>query len=173
MLVLGIDPGTAHTGYGFIKVEDTTNGHKNLIAVDWGIIETDKAENPAKRLSGIYESMHELFKKYSPDAMAMEKLFFANNAKTAIRVGQAQGVMLLSTSSYNVEVFEYAPGTIKKMVAGSGTADKKDMQKSLRKVFGARVRSDKKKRTHFDNAADGLAVALCHIYSVNGMGGDE
>jgi crossover junction endodeoxyribonuclease RuvC len=100
--------------------------------------------------------------KYKPDIFAIEKLFFATNAKTAIRVGQAQGVMLYSAAEQNIHVVEYAPGTIKKVVTGNGRADKKMIQYYVRKLLGPKVRSRAHKKTHFDNAADALAVALCH-----------
>ena len=166
MVILGIDPGTATTGYGYIQC----NG-KSFEALSWGLIETNKENVKGKRLVNIYDQMSSLFKQLKPDAIAIEKLFFATNAKTAMNVGNAQGVMFYCAAKANIEVFEYAPGTIKKMIAGNGRADKKDMQRSLRKVFGNRVRSKAKKRTHFDNAADALAVALCHIYHMNGKKG--
>ena len=156
MLILGIDPGVATTGYGLVKVEKTIHE-----AIEWDLIENGK---PEKRLSEIHKQMTLIIKKHSPDVMAIEKIFFATNAKTAIRVGQALGVMLLAAAKTNIEVAEYAPGTIKKVVAGNGRADKKEMQKAVRKLLGAKVRSKKRKKTHFDNAADGLAVALCHAY---------
>lgn len=170
MIVLGIDPGTATTGYGIV-----TRKGDVLTAEQWGLIETNKEHDPSKRLRSIYKNMNSILGEHNPDVVAIEKIFFATNAKTAIRVGQAQGVMLLSTSRYRAQVFEYAPGTIKKMVAGSGRADKKQMQQSLRKVFGNRIRSKAKKKTHFDNAADALAVALCHFYTKDNslMGGDK
>jgi crossover junction endodeoxyribonuclease RuvC len=164
MLILGIDPGTATTGYGLVKITKKTQK-----LVKFGLIETDKNGSQAKRLKNIHQEMMKLFKEHKPDVMAIEKIFFARNAKTAIRVGQAQGVMLLSAAKAKTEVFEYAPGQIKKIVAGDGRADKKDIQKSVRKVLGAKVRSRKRKKTHFDNAADALAVALCHAYMVNGV----
>jgi crossover junction endodeoxyribonuclease RuvC len=167
MWILGIDPGTATTGYAVIK----TSSNK-YHAQDFGLIETDKNGTPGKRFENIYKQMVGLLNKYSPDVMVIEKIFFANNAKTAIRVGQAQGVMLLAAARSKVDVVEIAPGTIKKVVAGSGRADKKDIQRALRKVFGAKVRSKAKKRTHFDNAADALAVALCYAYTY-AKGGEE
>ena len=142
MLILGIDPGTATTGFGIVEVKKG-----KFSALDFGLIETDKNGSPAKRL---------------------KKIFFATNAKTAMRVGQAQGVMLFSAAQAKLEVVEYAPGTIKKVVAGDGRADKKMIQKALRKILGAGVRSRKRKKTHFDNEADALAVALCHAYHALG-----
>jgi len=163
MIILGIDPGTATTGYGVVEV-----GKNKVRARKFDLIETDKNGTPERRLKDIYFELTKIIKLHKPDVFAMEKLFFATNAKTAMRVGQAQGVMLLSAADAGVPVFEYAPGTIKKMVTGNGRADKKDVQRAVRKVFGAKVRSKKRKKTHFDNAADALAVALCHLYKVEG-----
>ncbi|MFC1710033.1 crossover junction endodeoxyribonuclease RuvC [Patescibacteria group bacterium] len=162
MLILGIDPGTATTGYGVLKVKK-----KRYDAVGWGLIETDKNSEAGERYINIFKEMSKVIKSYSPDIVAIEKVFFASNVKTAISVGQAQGVMLYCAARAKLEIVEYAPGTIKKVVSGSGRADKKEMQKALRKVLGNKVRSPKKKRTHFDNAADGLAIALCHAMVVN------
>lgn len=162
MLILGIDPGTATTGYGLIKVISKDEYE----VVKWGLIETDKNGSPGKRLGKIYKKLASIFDEHSPDVMAIEKLFFARNAKTAIRVGQAQGVMLHCAASYKTQAVEYAPGTIKKLVTGNGRAGKKQVQKFVRKVLGAGVRSKPGKKTHFDNAADALAVAICHAYTV-------
>ncbi|MBX4206015.1 crossover junction endodeoxyribonuclease RuvC [Candidatus Microgenomates bacterium] len=158
MLVLGIDPGTATTGFGVIELN-----HDGLKVIDWGLIETSKDTLAHKRLAKIYEELSELIDKVKPDVFVIEKVFFANNAKTAISVGQAIGVMLLSAAYADVQVVEYSPMTIKKVLAGNGRADKKLMQQSVRKYLGAKVRSAKRKKTHFDNAADGLAIALCHL----------
>jgi crossover junction endodeoxyribonuclease RuvC len=169
MIVLGIDPGTATTGYGLVSRKN-----KRLVAKTWGLIETNKEHDPSKRLRNIYKDMNKILRMFNPDVVAIEKVFFATNAKTAIRVGQAQGVMLLSTTRYRAQVYEYAPGTIKKLVSGNGRADKKQIQKSVRQVLGNKVRSKAKRKTHFDNAADALAVALCHLYTIDNtlIGGD-
>jgi len=159
MKILGIDPGTATTGYGVIKV----NKNKKLEVLKFDLIETDKNGSPSKRLETIHKEMLQIFKKYKPDVMAIEKLFFAANAKTAIRVGQAQGIMLLAAANNNTEVFEYAPASIKKILTGDGRADKRKIQKHLRILLGNKIRSKPKKKTHFDNAADALAVAVCHV----------
>ena len=163
MLILGIDPGTATTGYGVIR---SSAGGVELLG--FGLIETDKDGSTGKRLVKIHKEMRELLRRVSPDSIAIERLFFAANARTAMSVGQAVGVMLFSAAQAEIEIFEYAPSTVKKAITGNGRADKKQMQKSLRKILGSRVRSGAKKRTHFDNAADALAVALCHAYSKNG-----
>lgn len=162
MLILGIDPGTATTGYGFLK----TSGEK-FEALEFGLIETKENGDPGQRLLEIHDKMMLLLKKYNPDVVAIEKLFFATNAKTAMRVGQAHGVMLYTSSKAKLKCFEYAPGTIKKMVAGDGRADKKEVQRAVRNYLGAKVRSRVKKKTHFDNSADALAVAICHALKLN------
>jgi len=157
MLILGIDPGTATTGFGLIEILN-----KKVKVREWGLIETKKDVNVAQRLNSIYQKTLSLIKNNKPDIFAIEKIFFATNAKTAIAVGQAQGVMLLASAKLNVPVVEYAPGTIKKVVSGNGRAKKKEVQRSLRKVFGNHVKSKAHKKTHFDNAADALAIALTH-----------
>lgn len=162
MLVIGIDPGTATTGFGLIE-----HSKKGVNVVDWGLIETPKDGSPESRLVLIHEKLIDILAKFKPDLLAIERVFFAANAKTAISVGQAIGVMMLASAKMKVPIKEYAPGSIKKMVAGSGRADKKLMQQSVRKVLGARVRSAAHKKTHFDNAADALAVALCHLMKEN------
>lgn len=158
MVVLGIDPGTATTGYCLLEA----NGH-GMIPREFDLIETEKSYAHSERLSMIYDHIREIIRGASPDVMAIEKLFFATNAKTAIAVGQAQGVMYLAAADFSLPVVEYAPGTIKKIVSGDGRADKKAMQRALRQIFGAKIRSKARKRTHFDNAADALAVAYCHV----------
>ena len=161
MLILGIDPGTATTGYGLIEVTGV-----DFEFMEFGLIETKKTETPENRLATIYELMNIHIKRLTPDVMVIEKVFFSNNAKTAIRVGQAQGVMLLSAAQHRLPVVEYAPGTIKKLVTGSGRAKKKEVQIAVRQILGAKVRQNKSRRitkTHIDNAVDALAIAICHV----------
>ncbi len=168
MLILGLDPGTATTGFGFIKKEG-----KEITALDFGLIETKKETSSPQRLILIHEEVKRIIKQGKPDVIAMERLFFSNNAKTAMDVGRACGIMIFTAAKEKIEVFEYAPGTIKKVIAGNGRADKKMIQKALRKILGARVRSKKNGKTHFDNAADALAVALCHAYTIKVDKGGE
>lgn len=156
MLVLGIDPGTATTGFGLVKI--TEDG--SPILMHHGLIETKKELDPQKRLVEIYDQMEELLKEHKPNVVAMEKIFFFSNAKTVIRVSQAQGVLLLVSEHLGVPVFEYAPGQVKLNVTGSGKADKKMMQSYIKEMFG--LVAQKNKKTHFDNAADAIAIAVCH-----------
>ncbi len=161
MLILGIDPGTADTGFGVVNLSERGNE-----VVTWGLIETDKSLAKERRLDFIFEETLNLLKKHKPDVFVIEKVFFATNAKTAIAVGQAQGVMLLAAGKAKVRVEEYAPGTIKKMITGSGKANKKQVQEAIRKILGNRVKSEAHKKTHFDNAADALAIALTHAFKI-------
>jgi crossover junction endodeoxyribonuclease RuvC len=156
MKILGIDPGTATTGYGVLKV--IKNGEPTLL--DFGWIKTEKNSDPGKRLNFIFKNMVALLKEQAPDAIAIERLFFYSNAKTVMAVGQACGVILLAAARAKIPIFEYAPGQIKLIVGGNGRADKTAMKKTIREIF--KVRSPRKKKTHFDDVADAIAVALCH-----------
>ena len=163
MKILGIDPGTATTGFGCINITDISAvTGKGLEVIEWGLIETDKNLLKEERLEIIFEKTLKLIEKFSPDVFVFEKVFFATNAKTVIAVGQAQGVMLLAARKSNTFVAEYAPGTIKKLITGSGRANKKEVQIAVRKILGKKVKSEKNKKTHFDNAADALAIAMTH-----------
>jgi crossover junction endodeoxyribonuclease RuvC len=161
MLILGIDPGTATTGFGVIRTTP-----KDQEVVEFGLIETDKDGKPGLRLIDIHKQVTKLIRRVKPDVIAIEKLFFSTNAKTAMSVGQAIGVIMFTVATEKIEIFEYAPGTIKKQIAGDGRADKKMVQKAVRAILGAKVRSRVHGKTHFDNSADGLAVALCHAYTI-------
>lgn len=158
MLILGIDPGTATTGFGLLRV----NEGNDFEVVDFGLIETHKDTEAATRLVQIHTEMNRIISFHNPDVMVIEKIFFASNAKTVIRVGQAQGVMLFAAAQQSISVAEYAPGTIKKLISGNGRSNKKEMQQALRTLFGPKIRSRPHKKTHFDNAADALAIALTH-----------
>lgn len=157
MIILGLDPGTATTGYGIVSIEKN-----NFSVVSFGLIETDKNQTSGKRLVEIYDKLSRLIKETEPDVIAIEKIFFATNAKTAISVGQAIGIMIYCAQKHKKNIFEYAPGTIKKQISGSGRSDKKMMQKAVRKILGPKIKSKKHQKTHFDNSADALAIALCH-----------
>lgn len=157
MHILGIDPGTATVGYGMIKSK--SNGFSVL---DFGWIKTDKDHTAERRLDTIYKEMLYLLREHKPDVMAIEKLFFFSNQKTAMRVSQAQGVILLAAARNRIAVYEYAPAEIKKRISGNGRADKEQMKRAVRSLLP--VRSPKKKKTHFDDVVDALAVAMCHAF---------
>lgn len=160
MLVLGIDPGTATTGYGLVR--KTTNGPE---IVHFGWIMTDKETDSNTRLAEIYKKLNGILKEFRPDVLATERLFFYLNARTAINVAQAQGVIMLSAAKHNIPLIEYTPAQVKLTVSGSGRADKTLMKRAVRKILS--VRSPNKKRAHFDDVCDALALALCHIEKTN------
>jgi len=156
MIILGIDPGTATTGFGVIEVI----GKDKYKLLDLGLIETDKKQKHGVRLNLIYEGISKVIAKHQPNEVAIERLFFASNALTAIAVGQAIGVIKLAIHHSNVEVFDYAPMQVKLVVGGSGKADKIQMKATIKKLF--KIRETKGMKTHFDNTADALAIAICH-----------
>lgn len=152
-LSLGIDPGTATTGYGFVRL--MPDGE--LVAVSFGIISTDKDETPSTRLEIIFDELNKLIKKHKPETAAVEKLFFARNVTTGIAVGQARGVVLLALQKAGIDSFEYTPLEVKQAVAGYGKADKKQVQEMVR----ALLQLDKIPKP--DDAADALAIAITHL----------
>ena len=155
MLILGIDPGTATIGYGMIKAKSN-----QFSLLDFGWIKTDKENRAEIRLDTIYKEMLSLLRAHEPDVLAIERLFFFRNQKTAMRVSQAHGVIMLAAARKKTQVYEYAPAEIKRKISGNGRADKSEMKKAVRSMLP--VRTPKKKKTHFDDVADALAVALCH-----------
>lgn len=155
MLALGIDPGTATTGYGLVRLEPDGS----LLAVNYGIISTPKDIPSAERLVVLYDQLQNLLREHKPETAAVEKLFFQRNITTAIAVGQARGVMLLSLAQTGLEVFEYTPNEIKQAVAGYGSAGKRQMQEMVRVLLTL----DDIPRP--DDAADALAVAICHLHT--------
>jgi len=157
MRILGIDPGTATTGFGILKTSKKSRKFE-LITFNW--IHTDKDEVTSKRLEIIHKRLKRVIKDFKPDIVAIERLFFAANAKTAISVSEATGVIKLAAYSKKVPIVEYTPMEIKKEVTGSGRADKKRVKKEIRRLFS--IRSPNHKKTHFDDVCDALAVAVCH-----------
>lgn len=159
MLILGIDPGTATTGFGLLQILD--NRYKLL---EFGWIETDKKEKKEDRLISIYEKMQQLIEKHQPDVLAIERLFFAANAKTAMAVSEASGVIRLTAAQKKIPIFDYMPMQIKREICGNGRADKTMVKKEVRKLLS--IRSPNHKKTHFDDVCDALAVAICHSRKV-------
>ena len=152
-LALGIDPGTATTGYGLVRL--MPDGE--LVAVSFGVISTSKDETPSARLEMLYTDLRKLLKQHKPDTSAVEKLFFARNVTTGIAVGQARGVVLLALQQAGVEIFEYTPKEVKNAVAGYGSAEKRQVQEMVR----ALLQLDSIPKP--DDAADALAIAITHL----------
>jgi len=155
MLVLGIDPGTATTGYGLVR--ETQQGQ--LEAVAYGVILTPAGELQEKRLLMLFQQLQELILLHRPDSAAVEKLFFQRNVTTAILVGQARGVILLSLAQAGVPIAEYNPMQVKQAVAGYGAAGKSQVQQMVKAML------DLEEIPRPDDAADALAIAICHVHS--------
>ncbi|MBF8284507.1 MAG: ruvC [Anaerolineales bacterium] len=155
MLVLGIDPGTATTGYGLVRETET-----GPALVAYGTIQTPAGAPMPDRLRTIYQELKELIALHGPDTAAVEKLFFQRNVSTAMSVGQARGVALLALAEAGVSVGEYTPRDVKLAVAGYGGADKPQMQQMVRAIL------DLLEVPRPDDAADALAVAICHLHSM-------
>ncbi|HLB32250.1 MAG TPA: crossover junction endodeoxyribonuclease RuvC [Patescibacteria group bacterium] len=158
MRILGIDPGSAICGWGVIEKDPKTNRVK---LVDCGCIKTHASSSTAERLKLVYDGIAQVIKKYKPSEVAVEELFFVQNVKTGIVVGQARGVLLLTAALAGKPVFEYKPTQIKLALVGYGRADKKQVQNMVKLV----LKLDKP--ISQDDTADALAVAVCHLQSRN------
>ena len=155
MIVLGIDPGTAITGYGLVSERDT-----QAIAVAQGAILTPANEPLPDRLVTIHRELTRIIEQYRPDSAAVEQLFFNKNVRTALSVGHARGVTLLALAQANVPIYEYTPLEVKLAVTGNGRADKHQIQQMITLLLGLDAVPKP------DDVADALAVAVCHIHSV-------
>ena len=154
MRVLGIDPGTAITGFGVV---DEEAGSLNARA--YGVIRTPADQSLPYRLQMIYQGVRGLVDEWKPTTASVEELFFSSNVRTAMAVGQARGVALLALVDAGLSVFEYAPMVVKQAVTGYGSADKAQIQDMVRLLLGLAA------VPRPDDAADALAVAICHLHS--------
>lgn len=155
MLVLGIDPGTAITGYGLVRQAEDDS----LEQVGHGVILTAANTPLPQRLVKLYTEIKQIIDLHRPDSSAVEKLFFTRNVKTGISVGQARGVVLLALAQANLSIAEYTPNEIKLAVSGYGNADKRQVQEMVRVLLNL----DEIPKP--DDAADALAVSICHLHS--------
>jgi len=157
MIILGIDPGTATTGFGVIK----KTGKDNIEVLDYGCIETLPGLEAGDRLKIINNELNKLIKKYSPEMMAVENLFFFKNLKTAMPVSQAKGVILLTAAKKRIPVVEFTPLQVKMTITGYGRAEKKQVQRMVQTMLCLEEKpKDKAKRK--DDATDALGIALCY-----------
>jgi len=154
MPVIGVDPGTAITGFGI--VEECSSG--SLKTLEYGVIRTSSGMKSEERLASIYNQLNEIVERFAIESAAIERLFFQKNAKTALSVGEARGVILLSFAHNHIPIFEYNPVDIKQAITGYGQADKPQMQQMVKILLGlAEIPRP-------DDAADALAIAICHIH---------
>lgn len=151
MVVLGIDPGYAIVGWGVVRYE-----RGRFVPLDFGAVVTPAGMDFSRRLEIIYDELTVLLTKTSPDALAVEKLYFKNNQKTAIDVAQARGIILLAAKKQGVPLFEYTPLQVKSAVTGYGQAQKPQVMEMTRRLLGLREVPKP------DDTADALAIAICH-----------
>jgi len=149
MIIIGIDPGTATTGFGVLKKT------KELTCLDYGVIETSKKLKPEQRLKDLYNKLSKLQKQYSPDLMAVENLFFFKNLKTALPVSEARGVILLLAAKKKMQVVNITPLEMKMGICGYGRADKKQIQRMVKEMLKL------EEAPKPDDAADALGIAIC------------
>ena len=154
MIVLGIDPGTARTGYGLVSREGS-----QLTMIDYGCIETVNDRPLHERLLIIHEALADIIETYRPAAVGVERLFFNKNVQTAFAVGQARGVVLLSAAQHGLPIYEFGPHEVKLAVTGYGRAPKDQVQRMVQLVLSI------SELPRPDDAADALAVAVCTAHS--------
>jgi len=152
VIVLGIDPGLAATGYGVVAQRGG-----RLVALDGGVIETPAAAAPASRLTAIHSGIEDLLTEHDPAALALEALYFGQNVRTAFAVGQARGVALLAAGTRALPCVDYTPQQVKSAVCGSGRAGKSQVQEMVQRLLALPA------PPRPDHAADALAVAICHL----------
>ena len=151
MIVIGIDPGTANTGFGVVRTSDG-----RMVALDGGVIETESETSVEQRLAKLHDTLGELIGWHQPEAMALEDLFFGKNVASAMSVGEARGVAMLAAAKHSLPCFDYTPQAVKKAVCGSGSADKGQVQRMVASLLGLPEPPTP------DHAADAFAVAICH-----------
>jgi len=154
MIIIGIDPGYAITGFGIVEYKNN-----KFAVIDFGVISTKSTMPFEKRLLSISDGIDDLFQKYKPDSMAIEELFFSRNTTTAIGTAQARGVAVLSGAKAGINVYEYTPLQVKVAVSGYGRADKNQVQQMVKILLNL------KEIVKPDDAADALAVAICHAHT--------
>ena len=151
MIVVGIDPGTANTGYGVVARQGG-----RMVALDGGVVQTSASADPAARLAKIHARVGELLDEHQPEALAVEELYFGANARSAFAVGQARGVVLLAAGQRGIPCWSYTPQQIKGAVCGSGRAAKDQVQRMVGTLLSLPAPPEP------DHAADALAVGICH-----------
>lgn len=160
MIIMGVDPGTATTGFGVLEYN-----HDRFKVLDYGAIKTDSKFPLALRLKILFDQLNNILIKNCPDQFAIEELFFNKNTRTALAVGHARGVAMLAAARSGLDVYEYTPLQVKQAVVGEGKADKSQVQFMVRALLSLR------ENPRPDDVADALAVAICHAHRLKGMGG--
>ncbi|MBI1984934.1 MAG: crossover junction endodeoxyribonuclease RuvC [Candidatus Wildermuthbacteria bacterium] len=158
MVILGIDPGTARTGYGVIRKIGSS-----VACIEYGCIETSKLKKPEERLLSLEEDLLKVLKKHKPDIMVVERLYFFKNLKSVMPVSEARGVILLAIAKKKLPVFEITPLQAKMAITGYGRADKKQVQRMVQRVLKL------KDLPKPDDAADALAMAIAYAFNATAL----
>ena len=155
MLILGVDPGTALIGLGLVEYQN-----KKVSLKEFKCLKTDRQADTAGRLADLFEQLDNEIKKYRPDLIAVEDIFFFKNLKTVIKVSQARGVILLAAARRKIKIKEFTPLQVKQALTGYGRAEKKQIQQMVKNIFCL------KEVPQPDDAADALAIAVCCAHSL-------
>lgn len=169
MIILGIDPGTGRTGWGVISSAALEEIKPKIVYIAHGCIVTTQVDVMERRLHILHDNINELILLHKPDCVIIEHIFFGRNVKTAISVSQARGVIMLSASLHSLPIFEYTPSTVKLSLVGSGKAEKKEVQQTVRRILNSNRRTlafNGKKDKDFDDSADALAIAIHHVFKI-------
>ena len=151
MKIMGIDPGLINTGFGVISLSGT-----KIDILDYGIISPIKEESLSMRLNMIYNDVSKLISEYNPDCLSIEEVFYSNNIKTTMKLGQARGAVLIAAAQSNINVYEYSARKIKLSLTGNGNSDKSQVKFMVEKTLNINMHDVK------DDASDALAAAICH-----------
>ncbi|MBD3270623.1 crossover junction endodeoxyribonuclease RuvC [Candidatus Peregrinibacteria bacterium] len=151
MIIFGIDPGSTTTGFGIIKYQNN-----EFIPLDYGVIQTEPNSSQSVKIKLLINDLNELIKTYQPDSVAIEELFFSKNVKTAIKVAECRGAIISEMVKFDYDINEYTPNQIKQNICGDGKADKKSVQKMAQIILNLTAPPKP------DDAADALAIAICH-----------
>lgn len=166
MRILGIDPGSGRMGWGVIE----QGIEQSVIYLGHGCVVTEQIDSMPVRLLSLHKDLRQVIKQYQPECIVVEQLFFGINARTAMAVSQARGVVMLAVAQNNSPFFEYTPIAVKHLLSGSGKTDKKEMQKVVRRLLSKdkRTLQFSAKDKAFDDAADALAIAIHHAWRISG-----
>lgn len=179
MKILGIDPGTGRTGWGVILNNPEEDLGSRISYIAHGCVVTEQVNTMPDRLRFLHNSINDIISRHEPDCLIIENIFFGRNVKTAVAVSQARGVILLSASIYNLPTYDYTPSTVKLSLVGSGKAEKKQVQETVRKLLNRPDRPElelafngKKSSKDFDDSADALAIAIHHVFKITDTAGE-
>jgi crossover junction endodeoxyribonuclease RuvC len=156
MKILGIDPGTRIMGYGIIEADDD-----EIALVNFGVLIPDKSDSNSERLHDLHQGLLKVIRRFQPEAVAVEQPFISKNVRSAMAIGRAQAIALLAAASENIPAFEYTPTQIKQRVADYGASSKEQIQEMVRLQLGLETIPEP------DDAADALAVAICHVREIH------